>query len=536
MNGFYAHHQDSIQFHYRCFDRLLLNATIQPFQQPERVVGFFNTFRQLYPVSREVLRDIATQYHHWVLNRSQQWGAPIVAAPAGRRDEFIAPYFRRAKPDQVVVILKAREPARILVSIGSRETNRYHLELKRRWVEQYNFYLNDRHFGPMFVRVCPYLPFSARLCLNQHAWLAGRLRERGIRFTQCANAFLRCSDPAALQRLADALTPADLIACGQKWLATLIPFFTPRERRVCQHRLFCAQVEYCDNLIFRRRAALDALGERLLDANRAIGQPQKLTVIFGRKITRRHAGKLQTTIADLDLGSPVIRSHYQHGSIKQYVRDHRLPRTEPATNDVTDYGLGKAVENLPALRTRLQGIAEAYLDVQQDILETFLDRGQLRALAQPAITASGKRVPGLKLDHPRQLALMHALVRFAHLAAGSFTTADLHPHAAAALGLTPADFTLGSLRYELSKLRAKGLVERIPHSRRYRLLPQGYRLCVVYLKLFEKIYAPLTAGLLSPFAPDRRVPPERLSRLDALYVAVTNALDHLVDAVGLKAA
>jgi hypothetical protein len=49
--------------------------------------------------------------------------------------------------------------------------------------------------------------------------------------------------------------------------------------------LFFAQVEYCDNLIFRRRAALDQLGERLLDANRTIGQPNKITVIFGRRTT-----------------------------------------------------------------------------------------------------------------------------------------------------------------------------------------------------------------------------------------------------------
>jgi len=32
----------------------------------------------------------------------------------------------------------------------------------------------------------------------------------------------------------------------------------------------------------------------------------------------------------------VIRSHYGHGFIKQYVRDHLCLRTEPATNDVTD--------------------------------------------------------------------------------------------------------------------------------------------------------------------------------------------------------
>ena len=57
MNSFYKRHRDSIQWHYRCFDRILLNGLIQPFQQPERVVGFFNTYRQLYPVSRHTLRD-----------------------------------------------------------------------------------------------------------------------------------------------------------------------------------------------------------------------------------------------------------------------------------------------------------------------------------------------------------------------------------------------------------------------------------------------------------------------------------------------
>ena len=59
MNLFFEHHRDSIRWHYRCFDRILLNGLIQPFQQPERVVGFFTTYRQLYPVSRHTLRDIA---------------------------------------------------------------------------------------------------------------------------------------------------------------------------------------------------------------------------------------------------------------------------------------------------------------------------------------------------------------------------------------------------------------------------------------------------------------------------------------------
>ena len=539
MNSFYEHHRDSIRWRYRCFDRILLNGLIQPFQRPERVVGFFSTYRQLYPVSRHVLRDIAEQFQCWLKGWSERRNIPIVEAPKGRRDDFVDPYFKGAGADAVVVILKAREPARIVTAIGDSKANRWHLQIANRWVVQYNFYINDRHWGRMFVRICPYLPFSARVCLNQHHWLANRMREEGIAFKQCANAFIGCAKPERLQQLADSLTSRDLVSCGQKWLARLTPFFTARERQEsgCQHRLFFSQVEFCDNLIFRRRAALDQLGERLLDANRTIGQPNKITVIFGRRISKHYRGKLQTEIEDMDLPNPVIRSHYGNGFVKQYVRDHLILRTEAASNNVNDYGVSKSVENLPALRNALAAINDNYLNVQQDILETFIDRGQLRKRAEPTITASGKRIPGLKLDHPRQLALMHALVRFAHIAGGnSLTTAELYPRVLAALGCPAESYTLGALRYDLAKLRAKGLVVKLPHSRRYQLLPQGYSICLIFLKLFERVYAPLTAGLLSPIRTDRQIQHNKQSQLDRLYQRVVDDLDVLVRAVGLKAA
>jgi hypothetical protein len=296
-------------------------------------------------------------------------------------------------------------------------------------------------------------------------------------------------------------------------------------------------VEYCNNLIFHRRAALDQLGQRLLDANRTIGQPKKITTIFGRKVTRHYKGKLQTIIEDLDLPNPVIRSHYGNGFLKQYVRDHLCLRTELATNDVTDYGVKKAVENLPPLRDKLAGICDNYLTVQQDILETFVDRGQLRKLTEPTVLPSGKRIPGLKLENPRQLALMHALVRFAHIAAGStFTTAELYPFVLAALQISADQYSLASLRYDLSKLRAKALVEKLPKSRRYRLCPQGYSICLVFLKLFERIYSPLAAGLLQPYRADSKLQHHKRTQLDRLYQRIVDDLDELLGAVGLKAA
>jgi hypothetical protein len=233
-----------------------------------------------------------------------------------------------------------------------------------------------------------------------------------------------------------------------------------------------------------------------------------------------------------------MRSYYKNGFAKHYVRDHDVLRIEAATNNVyKDYGINKAVENLAPLREKMRGITTRYQDVQQDILETFLDRGEMRNLGQPTVLPNGKRIPGLKLDHPRQLAVMSSLVRFAHVAAGdTFTTSELQHAVADALGTLPEQCALGSVRYELSKLRAKGLLERLPHSRRYRLLPNGYRICLVFLKLFDRVYAPLAAGLLHPYRRDRILVQEQLTQLDKLYQSVVTALDQLVAAVGLKIA
>jgi hypothetical protein len=57
---------------------------------------------------------------------------------------------------------------------------------------------------------------------------------------------------------------------------------------------------------------------------------------------------------------------------------------------------------------------------------------------------------------------------------------------------------------------------------------------VLFLKLFERIYAPLTAGLLKPFAADRNLAPDKSCQLDRLYQRLIDDLDALLSAVGLK--
>ena len=129
---------------------------------------------------------------------------------------------------------------------------------------------------------------------------------------------------------------------------------------------------------------------------------------------------------------------------------------------------------------------------------------------------------------------MHALVRFAQIpAANTFSTGEIHPYVAAALTGRGEQYSLTALRYDLSKLRAKGLVEKLPRSRRYRLSAPGYSVCLIFLKLFDRVYAPLTAGLLQPVDADTALLQHKRSSLDRLYQRITNALDRLLQALGL---
>lgn len=267
----------------------------------------------------------------------------------------------------------------------------------------------------MFVRVCPYLPLSAGLCTNRRHWLARGMEAEGLAFRQAGNMFLTCSDPARLQTLAGSLTGRDLERCGHKWLRALVVFFTPtesaglrppvllRSSRVLRQRdLPSPGGAGCARRAPVRRQPHDWAADQTRDDLRPPRHPTR-----PRQARNRHRRP-----GSPESGHP---HYYRDGSVKQYVRDHLGLRREATSNNTADFGFAKSVDTLPQLRTAMAAVTDGYLTVQQDILETFVDRGQLRHLAEPTHLPSGKRIPSLKLDHPRQLALMHALVRFAHI-------------------------------------------------------------------------------------------------------------------------
>jgi hypothetical protein len=539
MNSLQHHHRDLIRFGYSCFDRIICCGCLLPFVHTKKcgtIAWFLRSHRQVEQLNRACFTKISGAYHAWVERYAQEAGIDIVTPDRDvRREEWVQPYYQQLGPRPgVAVILKVREPERMVIAKGSQLAGSQ-LAVERRHVNLYYFYLQDAQCGRMFLRICPYFPFNLRVWLNGHNWLAQRLRLEGVAFEQRDNVFVDCAHPERLQQLSDAFAPADISTPVQAWLAQLLPFFSAAERQQgYRHQLFMTQMEYCHNLIFHQRAAVDRLFDRLMDVGRSLGRPDKLAIVFSRPRLKLDTRTGETLIKITKLRTPVLSSSFKSTSIKQYISNGVALRTESTSYQLQDVGIKKNLSNLPIVRKAFAAANQRYLDIQQDVLASYVDRGQLQQLRQPTVSTTGRRVPGLRVDDPRLLAVLQAITCFAYLAGrGCFRTRDLLIDVQKALG--NPEYALGQLRYDLGKLRGKDLLVRLKGTQTYQLTSEGYRIALLYLKLYRRLYAPLTAAIRDPVRADNEVLTRRQTKLDRLYVAVDHALNRLADHLRLAA-
>ncbi len=537
----------AVQFAYTCWDRIVLNGYIERLQRPENLVHFFHDVVGITCIEPAVLEQRTKAYTAWVRRVADELAIPVLAAPPAppkgeRKEDFVKPFYRHLKGDQgIACVLTSMEQGRTFVSYTpnrqppSGDANYRLIKACRKRFLHYYWYALDPVMGPMSVRVATYFPFNVTCYFNGHSFVAQELTRAGIRFRKADNAFLAVADVEALQTAADRLSAAILQRRCAYWVHRLVPVFSATERAALQpgYRYSMAQMELATDLVFKRTAPLNALFRRACELGVLVGGAERTAQLFGRRIDRRYQGKLQTVLDQRDTGHPVLRWYYQTSFAKNYTRGDqhgdRILRAETCSNDTRHFGVGRRLENLPLLRDKLAATNKRTLALQADLMATTLDTGQLADLAKPTLVGQ-RRVPGLKLHDDRVIRLLETLLHPAAFAR-DWTTRELHARVLAQHGLADNDYRLSQLRYDLAKLRAKGLVQRLGRTRRYRLTPTGAKIGVLLVKLRTRLLGPL-ATLASTSTAHR--PPFHHNSVDAAFHQVDTALDNLCTALGLQ--
>ena len=516
-----------VTFELEAIDRMYLNGYVPSLQSGGGVVYFMKEHLGARVPSTTMVAPLSLRFVQAIERFVETEGLDLVTFEKGQRKDDVAQEYLTAftGDEGVLFVGKAQEKASV-----------FRTEKRRRpdgstypWiyrsttpVNHYYFYLLDRDFGPLFIKICSYFPYAIKVCLNGHEWLKRQLTQRGIPHEPLDNGIRSSDDPGRVQRIADSLDAAKIDTVVRKWLRRLPHPFTAAHRRAgYRYQLSILQAEFALTQVLDRPRTGRHLFEEVMRENLDLGRPDQMQLIFNRRVTRQTPGVFRTRILTEGV-VPSLHVDYKKSRVKQYHKEGQALRTETTINNTYDFEIGRALRNLPALREIGFAANRRLLRVEYLSHDCLIGDDHLDALTQPVVVDQ-QRVAALRLGDRRVLALMQTLCLFA-LSPTGFRHRDVRPSIAQFWGRHPDQYAGGHMTYDLRRLRLHGLIERVPRSHRYRITDRGAHLAMLYVRIYARGFRP-TASL--PTSGTRRGS-QALERLD-------NALTKFLQEVRLVA-
>jgi hypothetical protein len=524
---------DHVTFEVESIDRMYLNVWVPRLAYGGGVAGFFVGHRGHHYASTALMDPMTKAFvadvHGFIAAR----GLELVHFAKGQRKDDLARQFlaRFTEDEGVLFVGRAQEKAGVWRTQRRRNpvTGGEYAWLVRAsaFINFFYFYCVDADFGPFFIKFSTYFPYTAKLCINGNEWAKRQVTKAGIGFEALDNGFAAVDDVAGLQTICDSLGPQHIEALLRKWLAILPNPFTPADEAAgYRYEPSILQAEFSLTQMLDRPVSGRIFFEQVLHDNLDIGRPDQISLVFDRRIIRKGRqatpGRFRTRIITQGV-VPSLHIDYKNTKIKQYHKEGRALRTETTINDTRDFGLPKRLTTttLTALRQIGFSANRRLLGVQRLSHDPIRGAQAFTDLTAPILTPTGTRIPGLRFGDTRVHALLQALLIHRLLPHG-FTNRDLRTLIAPLLGTTPEDITAGKMTYDLRRLRAHGLIKRIPHTRRYQITDTGLQSALLFTHAHTHLLRTGLAQVTDPNPPT----PSRLRTAARAYQTAFHDLTH----------
>jgi hypothetical protein len=532
-DDFSAYHRDLLEGRYDCVDRLVLNGY---FPMGQTGGGFRTWWRSLTggdgTLDQEHLLRLSGRFSRRLHAYAKAQNIPVIHCAAGERKHEIA---ERHLPKEggfsgLFLIIVAKAPA-LVWEVKPGKNGCPHLERRKPWpyVNHYHFHFIDREWGHLTIKMSGHPPFGVQVMLNGHEWVERQARQQAVSFVKEGNCFVEGS-LQALDQLADTLCAPHAIGrlaevCDRWVYSSCLCFgldLAEQKRTGFAYQYSCYQLEYSRNLLFTRGSQLDEVYQGMIERTRRLLDVDRLKTILGwkhRPRKRCNSSKapcrIERVIDESTYDLTVFKVHFGHITLKVYDKGERVLRVEALVHNVTDLRCGKVLGKLSMMLEKLQRMTIDFLNTLQAAHGSFLDEQMLDAL--PAPTQRGnRRLAGVDLQKPRLRRVTEAVIALAPQP-GGFSVRDLAGKVNEIQAHGASAYTPRQAAYDLSKMRAKQLVERVAKTRKYRIHPTGIRTLAGLFILREKVIRPVLAGLARP-SPGR--PPKNIHPLDVHYATL----------------
>ena len=532
---------------YDCADRIVLNA----YFRMGHTAGGFRVWWRTLTGSEETLDNthlmrMAGRFSRRVHGYAKAEAIPLVHCQAGQhKHELAEEYLAKTQIAQglfLILVGRAQAP------VWDVTTNHHHIEPKRPmpYVNHYSFHILDPEWGHITIKISGHPPFPAQVILNGHEYVACQAAKAGIRFTKEGNCFTEISDAAGLARIADTLSGQQAIgrlqSVCERWIYSSCLCFglelEEQKRSGFHYQYSNYQVEYSRNLIFSSGREMDEVFQALIDRSRVLLDLQKVKTILGsHRRPKFHWRKNNSAQWEVAVEKPaydltIFKLHCGKLTLKIYTKGERLLRIEVVVHNTGALQCGRSLEKFPQILMQARGILQRFMDALSCIDQCFIADSMLEEL--PAPSSVGKtKVGGIDLNKARMRWVVEAVIALCvSPSPQGFTASELARQVRLLSNQAESDYGSRPAAYDLKKLRAKNLVQRIGQTRRYQSTASGLRAMVAVVVLRNKAIKPLLV------AAQRR----RKSRgaqnprpIDRHYETIRMAMQGVFDELGLAA-
>ncbi len=366
------------------------------------------------------------------------------------------------------------------------------------------YYFLDKELGFMHVRLQTWAPFTCQVYVNGHDYVARQLMKKGIGFEQIDNSFVQLDDPAATQRIADRFAKLPWPKILERMARQVNPLLAD-ELKGLSHYWAIDQAEYATDVLFASRSALAGLFARLLEFALLTFSPQKIFQYLGRRWHARFDGEVQTRYKSVREPGACIKHFMKRNWLKMYDKLGRMLRVETVINEPGEFkvfrecrhrdgttstgwlAMCKGIGNLHHYQRQAAACNHRYLEALSAVEDPTPSAERLKVLTERC-RRQGRSSAGFNPARAEEAKLFAAVLAGDHIARG-FCNRDVRTALFAgtrASGRPRQSAAVGRL---LKRLHVRGLVVKVPRSRRWRVTEAGRSTLNDVLKTYRRYTA-----------------------------------------------
>lgn len=476
------------------FDRVIINGYIQPFHnfrlflyyliQKNVLLKDFDSF------ARQQTDTLCSHIETYIRNND----SPLTYLNSGQIDKGeLARRVYLEKPDKegLVCAFSAVEPCKTITVKPNRETKKLEVTFRTTKCKHYYFYYNDTEFGWMFLRIQTWFPYNVQIYLNGREYLSRLLQREGIAYSMYNNSFSYIEDFDGAQKLADRILNKKL-SDSFDGMVRKVNCFLPDIKDVLSHSYYwCVdQCEFAADINFKSREELSSFYKPLVETVYFTFSSEAIYSFFGRNVEKIHTFRKGEIVSDLRHRYQGYRIKFKinQNQIKMYDKGNNL-RIEVTINNPRDFKvlkttekpqdgemnpekkwvpMGKSTANLYRYAEISRAIIKRYLAAIPDISLGRVPQKEIMEISKTK-EVRGRKYSGFNLLSEDTIKVLKVISGGEFLLNG-FDNKSIRRRIYKG---SENQTIIGKTTRLLAKLKAHGMIKKVPHKNRYYLTAHG---------------------------------------------------------------